>query len=197
MTRLESFLFDSWGDKPESEYRKLQWVATGERLTRETFLKYRKQGGLVIIHANTEDNVRTAMKSPLTMVASDGFDVIHKATHPRSAGTYSRTVARYVREERAITLMEALRKMSLMPAQRLEARVPEMRDRGRIREGAIADIVVFDPQRLQDRATYEEPDLFSTGMQAVLVHGEFVVRDAKVVDGATPGRAIRARVGGR
>jgi len=197
MTRLESFLFDSWGDKPESEYRKLQWVATGERLTKETFHKYRKQGGLVIIHANTEENVRAAMTHPLTMVASDGFDVIHKATHPRSAGTYSRTVARYVREQGAITLMEALRKMSLMPAQRLEARVPEMRDRGRLREGAIADLVVFDPQRLQDRATYEEPDLFSTGMRAVLVQGAFVVRDGKVVDGATPGRPIRAPLGSK
>jgi N-acyl-D-aspartate/D-glutamate deacylase len=195
MTRLESFLFDTWGDKPESEYRKLQWVATGERLTKETFHRYRKQGGLVIIHANTEQNVRIAMTHPLTMVASDGFDVIHKATHPRSAGTYSRTVARYVREEGAITLMEALRKMSLMPAQRLEARVPEMRDRGRIRGGAIADIVVFDPQRLQDRATYEEPDVFSEGTQAVLVHGEFVVRNGKLVDGAAPGRAIRAPLG--
>jgi N-acyl-D-aspartate/D-glutamate deacylase len=195
MTRLESFLFDTWGDKPESEYRKLQWVATGERLTKETFHKYRKQGGLVIIHANTEENVRTAMTHPLTMIASDGFDVIPKAAHPRSAGTYSRTVARYVREEGALTLMEALRKMSLMPAQRLESRVPEMRDRGRIREGAIADLVVFDPQRFRDRATYEQPDVFSEGMQAVLVHGTFVVRDGTVVEGATPGRPIRAPLG--
>jgi dihydroorotase len=170
-------------------------VATGERLTKETFLEYRKQGGLVIIHANTEENVRTAMTHPLTMVASDGFDVIPKAAHPRSAGTYSRTVARYVREEGGLTLLEALRKMSLMPAQRLESRVPEMRDRGRIREGVIADLVVFDPQRFRDRATYEEPDVFAEGMQAVLVHGEFVVRDGKVVEGATPGRAIRAPIG--
>lgn len=195
MTRLESLLFDTWGDKPESEYRKLQWVATGERLTKETFHKYRRQGGLVIIHANTEENVRIAMTHPLTMVASDGFDVIHKAAHPRSAGTYSRTVARYVRDEGGITLLDALRKMSLMPAQRLEARVPEMRDRGRIRAGAIADIVVFDAQKLRDRASYEEPDVYSDGMHAVLVHGEFVVRDGKVVEGAVPGRPIRAPLG--
>jgi N-acyl-D-aspartate/D-glutamate deacylase len=195
MTRLESYLFDTWADKPESEYRKLHWVATGERLTKETFHKYRKQGGLVIIHANTEENVRTAMTHPLTMIASDGFDVIPKAAHPRSAGTYSRTVARYVREEGALTLMEALRKMSLMPAQRLEARVPEMRERGRAKPGAIADLVVFDPQRFQDRATYEQPDVLSEGMHAVLVHGAFVVRDGKVVEGATPGRAIRAPIG--
>jgi N-acyl-D-aspartate/D-glutamate deacylase len=196
MTRLESLLFDTWGDKPESEYRKLQWVATGERLTKETFHKYRKQGGLVIIHANTEENVRVAMTHPLTMVASDGFDVKPKAAHPRSAGTFSRTIARYVRQERAMTLMEALRKMSLMPAQRLETRVVEMRDRGRIHEGAIADLVVFDPQRIQDRATYETPDVFSEGMQTVLVNGQFVVRDGKLVEGATPGRPIRAPIAG-
>jgi dihydroorotase len=196
MTRLESFLFDTWDDKPESEYRKLQWVVTGERLTKETFHKYRKQGGLVIIHANTEENVRVAMAHPLTMVASDGFDVKPKAAHPRSAGTFSRTLARFVREEHAMTLMEALRKMSLMPAQRLEARVSEMRDRGRVREGAIADLVVFDPQRIQDRATYEMPDVFSEGMQTVLVNGQFVVRDGKLVEGATPGRPIRAPIAG-
>ena len=84
-TRIESFLFDSWMDKPEEEYHKLQWAATGERLTRESFLNYRKQGGLVLIHANTEENVRAAVVDPLTMFASDGFDVRPGSGHPRSA----------------------------------------------------------------------------------------------------------------
>ena len=75
-TRIESFLFDAWMDKPEAEYRKLQWAATGERLTKETFLKYRKLGGLVLIHSNTEDVIVTAVVSPLTAFASDGFDVV-------------------------------------------------------------------------------------------------------------------------
>jgi N-acyl-D-aspartate/D-glutamate deacylase len=193
MTRIESFLFDSWTDKPEEEYRKLQWVATGERLTRETFLRYRQQGGYVLIHANTEERVRAAVVHPLTMIASDGFDV-DPPSHPRSAGTYARVLGRYVREEGALSLMEALRKMSLMPAQRLEPRVPAMRNKGRVRIGADADLVVFDAQRIVDRATYEQPAQFSEGMRYVLVNGQFVVRDAEVVRGATPGRPVRARL---
>ena len=193
MTRIESFLFDNWMDKPEEEYHKLQWVATGERLTRETFLRYRKQGGYVLIHANTEERVRMAVAHPLTMIASDGFDV-DPPSHPRSAGTYSRVLGRYVREEGALSLMEALRKMTLMPAQRLEARVPAMREKGRVRVGADADLVVFDPQRIVDRATYERPDQYSTGMHHVLVNGKFVVRDGSVVGGATPGLPVRAQV---
>jgi len=85
----------------------------------------------VVIHSNTEENVREAILSPLTMIASDGFDVREGEGHPRSAGTYSRILAKYVREEKSLTLMEALKKMSLMPAQRLEKRVPAMKDKGR------------------------------------------------------------------
>jgi dihydroorotase len=191
MTRIESFLFDSWADKPEADYHKLQWVATGERLTKETFLQYRKQGGYVLIHANTEDRVRIAIAHPLTMIASDGFDV-HPPSHPRAAGTSSRVLGRYVREQGALSLMDALRKMTLMPAQRLEGRVPAMRNKGRVRVGADADLVVFDPQRIIDRATYEQPDQYSDGMRYVLVNGQYVVREGKVVEGATPGRPVRA-----
>jgi len=191
MTRIESFLFDSWTDKPDEEYRKLQWVATGERLTRETFLQYRGQGGYVLIHANTEERVRAAVAHPLTMIASDGFDV-HPPSHPRAAGTYSRVLGRYVREQGALGLMQALRKMTLMPAQRLEARVASMRDKGRVRVGADADLVVFDPERIVDHATYEQPAQFSEGMRYVLVNGQFVVREGQVVQGATPGRPVRA-----
>jgi dihydroorotase len=193
MTRIESFLFDSWTDKPEAEYHKLQWVATGERLTRETFRRYREQGGYVLIHANTEERVRAAVAHPLTMIASDGFDV-DPPSHPRAAGTYSRVLGRYVREQGALSLMEALRKMTLMPAQRLEPRVPAMHDKGRVRVGADADLVVFDPQRIIDRATYEQPAQYSAGMRGVLVNGKFVVRDGNVLDTATPGRPVRAQI---
>ena len=193
-TRIESFLFDTWMDKPADEYKRLQWAATGERLTKETFLKYRKQGGLVLIHANTEEVVRTAVVSPLTAFASDGFDVYPHNGHPRSAGTYSRVLGRYVREQGALTLMEALRKMTLLPAQRLEARVPQMRDKGRIRAGADADIVVFDAARIIDRATFEDPAVYADGMQYVLIGGRFLVRDGKLLEGATPGQPVRAPI---
>jgi N-acyl-D-aspartate/D-glutamate deacylase len=183
-------------DKPEEEYAKLQWSATGEHLTRQTFLEYRKQGGLVLIHANTEEIIRTAVASPLTMIASDGFDVKEHQGHPRSAATFSRVLARYVRQDRVLSLMDALRKMTLMPARRLEARVPEMRDRGRVRAGAIADIVVFDAERVRDVATYEDQARYSEGMRYVLVGGEPVVGEGQVIEGATPGRPVRAPIAG-
>src|SRR5690606_40732155 len=85
-------------------------------------------------------------------------------------------------------------KMTIMPAQRLEARVPELKDRGRIRAGAFADLVVFDPDRIIDRATYREPVLPPAGMHYVIVNGVPVVEDGGIVDGARPGRAIRAPV---
>jgi len=191
MTRLESFLFDSWVDRPDADYARLQWVATGERLTRESFLGYREQGGYVLIHANTEDRVRRAIVHPLTMIASDGFDT-DPPSHPRSAGTFSRTLARYVREEQAITLMQALRKMSLMPAQRLQARVPDMARRGRLAPGAYADVVVFDPDAVRDTATYEQPARYAIGMRHVLVNGQAVVYDGALVEDAKPGQPVRA-----
>jgi N-acyl-D-aspartate/D-glutamate deacylase len=193
-TRIESFLFDSWMDRPASDYAKLQWVKTGERLTRESFLRYREQGGLVLIHANTEEVIRTAVAHPLTMIASDGFDVAPGEGHPRSAGTYSRILGRYVREAGLIGLPEALRKMTIEPARRLEARVPAMRNKGRIREGADADITIFDAARVMDRATFEQPAQFSEGIEYVFVEGVPVVARGELNESATPGRAIRAPI---
>jgi dihydroorotase len=195
-TRIESFLFDTWYDKPESEYQKLQWSATGERLTAETFRKYREQGGLVLIHANTEEVVSAAVANSLTMIASDGFDVSAGQGHPRSAGTFSRVLGRYVREKHVIGLMDGLGKMTLMPAQRLEARVPAMRNKGRIRVGADADLTLFDPERIIDVATFENPAEFSAGVKFVLVNGEAVVDNGVPQRNLHPGRPIRAALSG-
>lgn len=137
------------------------------------------------------ESVREAIVHPLTMIASDGFDT-DPPSHPRSAGTFTRTLARYVREEQALPLMEALRKMTLMPAQRLEARVPEMALRGRIAPGAFADIVVFDPEAVRDTATYEQPARYALGMRHVLVNGQRVVEEGALVPDAAPGLPVRA-----
>ena len=123
------------------------------------------------------------------MVASDG-GVQNGKGHPRGAGTYARILAHYVRDRRTITLMDAIRKMSLMPAQRLEQAAPAARRKGRVQEGADADLVVFDPRDVQDQATYEKGPVPSTGFRYVLVAGTPVVSDGKIVPGVLPGRAV-------
>lgn len=192
-TRIESSSFDDWLDRPDAAYHTLQWVATGERLTRATFLKYRKQGGNVITFTNTEDMIEYSAHDPLPMIASDGFGFETGTSHPRSAGTFSRILGVYVREKRLMTIPEAIRKMTLAPAQRLEARVPAMKKKGRIREGADADITIFDPATVRDASTFERGKVPSVGIRNVLVGGTLVVRDGQLT-AATPGRGIRAAI---
>jgi dihydroorotase len=182
-----------WEKWPDSKFQKLEWAATGERLTRASFAKYRGTGGLVIAQAITEDVLLPSVTSPLTMIASDGI-LKNGVGHPRVAGTYSRVLGRYVRDQKALGLMEALRKMTIMPAQHLETRVPQMRKKGRISVGADADITVFDPATVIDRATYREPSLPSVGIEYVLVNGTVAVNHGKFQSDVLPGRAIRAAV---
>jgi cytosine/adenosine deaminase-related metal-dependent hydrolase len=191
-TRIESASFDDWLDRPESDYHNLQWVATGERLTRASFLRYRKQGGNVITFTNTEDMIEYVVRHPMPMIASDGFGFETGTSHPRSAGTFSRILGLYVREKKLMDLPEAIRKMTLAPAQRLETRVAMMKKKGRVQPGADADLTVFDPATVRDRSTYEKGKVPSEGIRYVLVNGVFVVRDGQLVAGATPGKGIRA-----
>src|SRR6202040_877986 len=194
-TYLQSAVFDpGWQEKLEISFHDLQWADTGERLTAETFEKYRKKGGIVVIHSIPEEAARTAVANPAVMIASDGMPISGAKVHPRGQGTFSRVLGHYVREERALDLMTALRKMTLMPAQRLEKRAPMFRDKGRIRVGADADITVFDPDRVIDTATYDEPLQYSEGIQFVFINGVTVVRDDQLVDGVFPGRAARAPI---
>src|SRR5690349_19790405 len=126
------------------------------------------------------------------MIASDGMRITGANVHPRGQATFSRVLGRYVREEKALDLMTALRKMTLMPAQRLEKHAPIFKDKGRIRVGADADITVFDANRVLDTAKYEKPLQYSDGIQFVFVNGVAVVQDGQLVDGVFPGRAARA-----
>ena len=193
MTSIQAAMFDHKEEEPASYYASLLWPATGEHLTKESFLEYRKQGGMVIVPGNTPENVHAAVLSPLTMIASDGF-LSKGQGHPRTAGTYALVLGRYVREEKALDLMTALKKMTLMPAQRLEKRAPMFKEKGRIRVGADADITVFDANRVIDKATYEKPARYSEGIQFVLVNGVPVVKHGQLVDGVLPGRAARAPI---
>ena len=194
MTDIKSAIFDEgWQEVFGIDYKDLQWAATGERLTKETFEKYRQVGGMVAVFSMTEEIVTAAIKSPLTMIASDGILENGKG-HPRTAGTYSRVLGRYVREQGALTLMDALTKMTLMPAQRLERRVPSMRNKGRIRAGADADLTIFDPQTISDRSTFQNPAQYSGGIKFVIVNGVAIVKDGQLQLGVRPGLPVRAPV---
>ena len=191
MTFIESAIFDDWESWEDDRFPNLQWSETGERLTRDSFARHRAQGGLVIIHSRTEDMTRIAMESPLTMIASDGLMEDGRG-HPRTAGTYSKVLGKYVRQEGVLTLMDALRRMTIEPARRLAGYVQAMERKGRLSVGADADITILDAGTVIDRSTYANPTLPSEGIRYVLVNGVLVVEGGELVPDARPGRAIKA-----
>jgi N-acyl-D-aspartate/D-glutamate deacylase len=213
MTEIQSATIqDTYRAAPNERLAELEWPRTGERLNRESFERYTRIGGPVVVHTNTEQMVAVAITSPLTSIASDAYWQ-DGTGHPRTTGTFSRVLGRYtlrspspegrggqgVRTEgrggqgvRMLSLMDAIRKITLMPAQRLERRVPAMRQKGRLRVGADADITIFDPLTVLDRSTYREPSLPPVGIQHVIVNGVSVVANGQAVEGVAPGKAVRA-----
>jgi N-acyl-D-aspartate/D-glutamate deacylase len=185
--------YAGWESWPEETFARYRSPLTNERLTRETFGRYRAAGGLVLVELNTEENVNWVIAHSPAMIVSFG-DLQDGAAHPRLAGAYARVLGHHVREEGLLTLMDALRRMTLMPAQRLEARAPAMLNKGRIRVGADADITIFDPNTVLDRATFDAPLLPSAGIRYVLIAGVLVVDNGEPVDGVKPGRAIRGPI---
>ena len=146
----------------------------------------RKGGCSAVYHAIDEADVEKIMRSPYTMVASDGdIPVFGKAApHPRSYGTFARVLGVYVRERHVITLEDAIHKMTGMPAARLS-----FPDRGLLRAGMKADVVVFDPATVADKAQFEKPHQYSVGFRDVMVNGKFAMRAGKVTS-ERPGRVV-------
>jgi N-acyl-D-aspartate/D-glutamate deacylase len=189
MTYINSALFDpGWLEKLDMKYSDLMLPSTGERLTQQRFEELHKSAepNTVIMFNNTEQADDGAIVHPLVMIASDG-----ELGHPRCAGTYSRVLSRYVQDQRSLTLMDAIRKMTLMPAQRLEKATRAARRLGRVQEGAEADLVVFDPEKIQDRATFTAPKETSIGVRYLLVGGVPVIAEGNLVESMFPGRAIK------
>ena len=143
-------------------------------------------GARAIDHAMDEADVERIMRHPVTTIGSDGGVSVfgQGVPHPREYGTFPRVLGRYVRERQLLTLEEAVRKMSGATAQRLG-----LQDRGLIREGLFADIAVFDPARVSDRATFADPHQYAVGMEYVIVNGTLVVDEGEHT-GARPGRVL-------
>ncbi|MEO8452440.1 MAG: amidohydrolase family protein [Gemmatimonadota bacterium] len=190
-TLLQSSLYDRALDTPSYDFGRIVWAANGEHLTRESFIKYRKQGGIIVQIGGADSNLYPIFRDSIVMVASDAVQYVEHRGNPRLAGTFAKVLGRFVREQRLFSLMEGLRRMTIMPATRLASFVPQMARKGRIKVGADADITVFDPATVIDKATVEEPAQYSVGIRHVLVGGTPVVRDSKLVEDTFPGRPIR------
>jgi N-acyl-D-amino-acid deacylase len=154
----------------------------------ETAIEIQQRGGCqAVYHAISEDDVERIMKSPYTMIGSDGEipEFGKGVPHPRSYGTNARVLARYVREKHVITLEDAIRKMSGYPAERLH-----LLDRGLLRPGMKADIVILDPAKVQDKADFANPHQYAEGVRDVIVNGQLVIADGRLTT-ARPGRVLR------
>jgi len=193
-TLIQSSLFDDdWQSAYGISYDGLQWQATGERLTEQSFNEYRRQGGVLIIHMMRDPWIDEALANEWVIVASDGMPY-DPGAHPRTAGTFARVLGHYVRERGLIDLPTAISKMTLLPARRLEPIAPQMANKGRVQVGMDADLVLFDPQRVIDTATFESGPSYSEGIQYVFVGGVAVVDGGELVADAYPGQAIRGEL---
>ncbi len=191
-TRLSTARFDrGWKGRFRISYKDLQIAGTDERLTKDTFMKYRLDGKLAVAYAIPEEDVVTALKTPWIMIGSDGDISSTGNSHPRGAGNFSRVIRKYVREEGVIDLMTAVRKMTLDPVRVIEDFAPAMKKKGRIRVGADADLVVFDYKSITDKATVKNPKQYTAGIDYVFIGG-VAVREGGSVYYKKTGRLIKA-----
>ena len=200
-TGINTALFDEgWQTKFGVSYQAIEWPPTGERFTDKLMWdEYREKypQGAIIIHAIEEAWVEAALRHPEIMIASDsGVTGLKVRSHPRGMGTYARVLGRYVREKNILSLPDAISKMTYLPAKRLQDFTPVMKRKGRLQVGADADITIFDPDKVIDRATFAEPNQFSEGVKYVIVDGQVVVKDEVIQPGTFPGKPISTQSNG-
>ena len=196
MTKIESALFDEgWQDHYGIDYEQLMRPDTGEYLNSNSFAKYREEGGWVIAFSTPEVSMSAAVQSPLTMIATDSI-IENGKGHPRTAGSYTKVLGDYVRNKGELELSEAISKMTIMPARRLENRSPSFLKKGRVKVGADADLAVFNPDTVIDQSTYTDPTKPPIGMNHVIVNGIPVVANGQLEPGAYPGKGILGNLKG-
>lgn len=144
-----------------------------------------ESGTTVVIHTMCEDDVRAVMRHPSTMIGSDGLPTLEGKPHPRLYGTFARVLGHYARDEHVLSMAEAIHRMTGMPAKKFG-----LAGRGELRAGAIADLVLFDPERVIDRGTFEDPKQTPAGISRVYVNGRLTVKDGKPT-GVRAGRVLR------
>jgi N-acyl-D-aspartate/D-glutamate deacylase len=196
-TAISAAVFDKdWQSIFDITYEDIEWADTGMRFNEQRWNEYREKypRGQIIHHYGNEQWTKTALLDPLVIIASDAMPIVstQRKVHPRGIGTFSRVLTRYTNTTATndkLALGEALKKMTLMPAQRLEKLSRAFANKGRLRTGFDADITVFDPTIVTDRATFKAPIQPSEGIKYVLVGGIMVINDGKLT-GNTPGKLI-------
>jgi hypothetical protein len=205
------YLGPGFQERTGMDYKDITYLKTGETMTKELLAKYRKEdpGGYMIMRHIKEPEMLAAFTREGVFVGADGvpftddkggipaWDAPYGVGkgHPRGAGTHAK-VLRLVREQSVVPLMEAIAKLSYLQASFLEDMVPDMKHRGRLKPGAIADITIFDPATVTDNAGWDKGknSLPSTGIPYVIVNGTIVVKDSKVLKDVFPGQPIRNAV---
>lgn len=180
-----------WQDRFKITYEDLQIGGTDIRISKDTFDKYRNQNPLVAAHGSMpESELIMLLKDPDIMIGSDTIIEPHYNNHPRGAGTYSRLFGKYVREEKVLSMMDAIKKVSYLPAKRMEPSAPSMKYKGRIEVGGDADITIFNPDTIIDKATVKDTAAPSVGVEYVIVNGVIVKNKDGIVKGVKPGKPV-------
>jgi len=194
-TWLQSALFDEgWQERfGGATYADIYVADTQERLTEARFRELRAQSEPLSVQTEfiPEEEMIMGLRSPLGIISSDGGGLVDGRGHPRSTGTFGRFLGRFVRDLEVVDWMDGIARITLLPVQRIEKAVPAMSRKGRLQIGMDADVTVFDPATVQERATYAEPAQMTEGISYVIVNGKVVLDDGRIVEGAEPGQWLR------